>query len=952
MRFHAAACLAVLVGSILTLSGCSPASSNSSLTTTHDALEAAPDLDAAPLSWMSLGTLLPEGYAAPRVGGSVSLDGDTAVVGAPGDGDDATWTDQGAVYVFARSGASWALAQKITASDGAAGDGFGSAVALSGDALLVGAPLHDEGASDTGSVYQFVRSAGVFGDESKLPQSGRAAGRRFGSSLALAGDWAVVGVPLDDEAGLDAGAAQVFSRTGATFAEVQKLVAPDGEAGDAFGDAVSIVSDKVLIGAPLDDALAAYGGAAWAFSRSGSTFGAPQKLLPDNPTPARFGKFVALSSDSALVGTAPFTPSGAAYFFAMSGGTWSQTSTVSGDVRGVALSADTALVALAPGSVAPFSRNGSTWTAGTRVSISSLVTMAVSVSNGSFVVGFPDQRYPGDKSGGALVYTNTGGTWAKQADLVAGHGAGLDAFGSAVALAGDTAFVGAPGDGPWRGPFPPVDYGPRGSVFVYERAGASFVKRQELAPSEALAVHFGTSLAASGDTLIVGSAGMYPIIGWDGTWYDRPHGFADVFVRSNDGWVLQQTLVGSGAPSDGFGMRVALSGDTALVSAQDDLAHPAVYVFVRTGASWARQAVLLDDASDHVSFGNDLAISGNTAFVGASNEDTSVSESSGAVHVFVRTGQTWSRTQKLVPRGLGPLDAFGAGVALAGDHALVGSYSTSSSNGGGALYAYRRENGVWVEKQKVVAGENVFASPIALSGNTALATSRQAVRCYRRDDAGWTEGELVAPFTQTFGSGWSLALEETATVALVGGSAVARGGNLGAAAPFALQNGSSGSGGGAGTAGTGGAGTAGTGGVAGTAGTGLGGGAGNGGAGLAGNGGGGLAGTGTSGAAGDTGAGGSAGAGDTGGEAGAAGQNTGGQGGDDDSDGGTGGTSPGGAPGTGGSGDETTGDAGETPSDAGCGCRVLGTNAPHDAVWFIAVVLAVAAAARRKARGR
>ena len=190
-----------------------------------------------------------DGAADDAFGWSVSLAGDRALVGAPG--DDST---RGAAYVFGRSGSAWTEDQKLVANDGAAFDSFGNAVSLAGDRALVGAYWNDD---FRGAAYVFVRSASSWTAEQKLVASDGAASR-LGNAVSLAGDRALIGAFADEDG---RGAAYVFSRTGAWTTE-QKLVASDTQA-DLFAWSVSLAADRALVGAMYNDQLR---GAAYVFS--------------------------------------------------------------------------------------------------------------------------------------------------------------------------------------------------------------------------------------------------------------------------------------------------------------------------------------------------------------------------------------------------------------------------------------------------------------------------------------------------------------------------------------------------------------------------------------------------------------------------------------------------------------------------------------------------------------
>ncbi|MFC1971660.1 PKD domain-containing protein, partial [Chloroflexota bacterium] len=115
--------------------------------------------------------------------------------------DDDNGADSGSVYVFVRSGSSWTQQAKLTASDNAAGDQFGQSVAVSGDSAVVGAFYDDDNGADSGSVYVFVRSGSSWTQQAKLTASDGAAEYRFGRSVAISGDTAVVGAFFHDETG-------------------------------------------------------------------------------------------------------------------------------------------------------------------------------------------------------------------------------------------------------------------------------------------------------------------------------------------------------------------------------------------------------------------------------------------------------------------------------------------------------------------------------------------------------------------------------------------------------------------------------------------------------------------------------------------------------------------------------------------------------------------------------
>ncbi|XYH97831.1 hypothetical protein ACMHYB_60445 [Sorangium sp. So ce1128] len=399
-----------------------------------DAAGAVYPVEIDPLIWAQQAKLTASDGAAEDLFGSsvaVSGDGSTAVVGAPGDNVGSN-PGQGSAYVFVRSGTTWTEQAKLTASDGAASDLFGSSVAVSGDGstAVVGASLDDVGGNpNQGSAYVFVRSGTTWTEQAKLTASDGAAEDLFGSSVAVSGDGstAVVGARLDDVGGNEnQGSAYVFVRSGTTWTEQAKLTASDGAAGDRLGVSVAVSGDgsTAVVGAFLDD-----------------------------------------------VGGNPLQ--GSAYVFVRSGTTW------------------TGQAKLTASDGAAFDQLG--------------VSVAVSGDGSTAVVGAPGDDVAGNENqGSAYVFVRSGTTWTEQAKLTASDGAAFDNSGRSVAVSGDgsTAVVGAPGDEVAGNPN-------QGSAYVFVRSGTTWTEQAKLTASDGAAGDdFGVSVAVSGDgsTAVVGAS--------------------------------------------------------------------------------------------------------------------------------------------------------------------------------------------------------------------------------------------------------------------------------------------------------------------------------------------------------------------------------------------------------------------------------------------------------------
>ena len=183
-----------------------------------------------------------DGVADDYFGGAVSIssDGSTVLIGADGNS-----SHKGAAYIFTRSGMTWIQQAKLVASDGATGDDFGTSVSISldGSTTIVGAQSNS---SYTGAAYVFTRSGSTWTQQEKLTASDGAAGDFFGWSVSLSSDGSTVLIGADGNSS-HRGAAYIFTRSGVTWIQQAKLVASDAAGNDYFGQSVSISSDGNVI---------------------------------------------------------------------------------------------------------------------------------------------------------------------------------------------------------------------------------------------------------------------------------------------------------------------------------------------------------------------------------------------------------------------------------------------------------------------------------------------------------------------------------------------------------------------------------------------------------------------------------------------------------------------------------------------------------------------------------
>lgn len=251
-------------------------------------------------------------------GSSVSLENNLAIIGAKL--DDENGENSGAAYISEFDSLNWSPLQKMTPIDAREGDNFGQSISLSGFRVLIGAPLDDENGIDAGAAYVFQVGNGVPGQLDKLISSSFSTGDRFGTSVSLDGNQALIGANGDDDNGTDAGSAYLFNYdtfNNAWF-EVDKLYAVGAAAGDLFGTSVSLSGNRALISAIFDDDNGNNSGSAYLFDLNGLTqidkFNANDAASTDF-----FGISVSLSGDRYLIGASLHddngSNSGAAYIF-------------------------------------------------------------------------------------------------------------------------------------------------------------------------------------------------------------------------------------------------------------------------------------------------------------------------------------------------------------------------------------------------------------------------------------------------------------------------------------------------------------------------------------------------------------------------------------------------------------------------------------------------------------
>lgn len=421
--------------------------------------------------------------AGDNFGHAVTIDGNTAIIGAPSEASNATGVngDQGnndfalagAAYVFVSTLTGWEQQAYLKASNTGAGDRFGISVSLSGDTAVIGAqgeagpstgvngPESSDAASKAGAAYIFVRSGITWSQQAYIKASNTGVEDAFGHAVDISGDLVVVGALREaspamgvdgDQApntAIGAGAAYVFGRTGTTWAQQAYLKASNANGADFFGVSVSVSGDTIVVGARSEDSGAPGGngnpmiptngsGAAYVFKQTGTTWVEEALLKASYPESGdQFGSGVSISGNTLIVGARQersgatgvngdesdnsVDSAGAAYIFIRSGSNWSQ---------------EAYLKASDPGISDRF---------GWRVSLHgdrAIVGCPFESSDASGIHGDPfnDNSL---NSGAAHLFRRFGTTWIPEAYLKASNSGPSDQFGFGVAIGSDAAIVGA-----------------------------------------------------------------------------------------------------------------------------------------------------------------------------------------------------------------------------------------------------------------------------------------------------------------------------------------------------------------------------------------------------------------------------------------------------------------------------------------------------------------------------
>jgi hypothetical protein len=762
-----------------------------------------------------------DGAGYDEFGTALAADADTAVIGAPGNyaGDTG-----GAAYIFERQpGDSWLQVAMVTATDGATFNGFGAAVAVDGDTVLVGAELDDTLGANAGAVYVFRKDAGgAWLPDSKLLATGGGTDDRFGAALAVSGDTVVISAHQHDAAASDAGAVYVFDRdAGGNWVQQARLEAAGAGKNANFGKRVSLYGDTLAASAAWDFNGGAYTGAVYVFNRdfSGNWSQQARLLPPQQSARQGFGADVSVYADSILVGSEEDASrgyyAGAAHVYVRDAyGNWSEQARLQagdgglGDFFGnaVSLSGDTALIGAFgdnnnggnSGSVYVFQRDaGGLWTQQAKLLSRTgkpgdyLGRDSLAVSGNTLLLGAAGNDDNGMDAGLALLYTLPSAVVDSDNDGIADWGDTCPSLAAASQLDTDADTMGDACDADDDNDAIPdvldaFDTNPNESVDTDGDGTGDVSDRDDDGDGLPDSYEIDNALNAldAADALLDSDGDGYSNLDemYAGT------GPRDLQEHPGILSVLPyKVYAGDGVANDMFGTTVAVDGDLAVVGSwMDSHARGAragsAYIYERdAGGRWNRLARLFAaDGASHDNFGRSVAVSGETIIVGA-NHASGDDPYTGAAYVFVRSsGGDWQQQARLVADDGAWGDYFGWSVAVSGDRAVVGAHQQDgAATDAGAAYVFERDTaGNWSQVARLTASDagatDYFGSMVAVSGDVTV------VGAYLHDTAA-TDAGAAWVFERDSGGNWNQVARLTAVDAGAAdyfGSAVAVSGDV------------------------------------------------------------------------------------------------------------------------------------------------------------------------------
>ncbi len=673
--------------------------------------------------------LLGEGASGQLFGSAIALDGNTLAVGAFG-GWNELGQPTGAVYIFSRVGNEWVRQTKLLAPDASIYDAFGAELALEGDTLVVGAPNYSRAPLFyQGAAYVFVRDAGGWHYQQTLLESAPQRDGHFGAAIALKQDTLAISSNFRELGNVpDAGAVYLFGRSGNQWQFRQEITAPVPVQNGQFGSSLLLLDNDLFVGASGEGIQA---GAAYVFARENKGWVPRQRLVPQvSGTLDLFGTDIAGNANRVLISSPAHLGGGSE-----------------------------------PGKVIEWRRVAGQWVQGQTL-IGNIVPdlknfgRCLDYRDGRWLVGSVLMIPPPSMVGIELFeYEDVAGTLTGTRQIsfpfADDNGYGLRSLTSSA----DQVLLGLPSSFA----FPHVS---AGEVRIYNEVPQGADAQLTLNNgSTATGENFGAAIAVNSEWLLVGTP------------YERRQSAAAGTVFAYPREALDQgpplTLsANDAAPRDYFGSALAWSNGTFLIGAPGNAG--AVYHFVLVGFDWTQTAKWpAPPSAERSSFGRVIAADANRVVVSAENEIIPAGTGSGVAYVYERNASGWQAPVRLQVSDAATESGIGKAVAIDQDTIVLGAVPViieepfgAPGLGEGAAYVFIKTVQGWSEQAKLLRPPSAvaighFGAAVAVLGDTLFvgAPRVQQVHIFQRQGDTWSWVEMLsAPPGTTDGFGSKLSV--------------------------------------------------------------------------------------------------------------------------------------------------------------------------------------------------
>ena len=656
------------------------------------------------LVWTEQQRLAPtRSVARERLGFAVAVDGSTAM---------ASTLDYRTVYIYKFADGGWQRQGAIIKPDLTVDDCFGTRIAVSGDTAVIGAGCNSGSSERTGAAYVYVNKGTRWELLQKLVPADADDSDAFGSAVDINGDTIILSAE---------NAAYIYTRDTGGWRQEDKLYLSDPNPLDKFGTGVAVSGDITVVGAPWDGEIAEQAGAAYIFKRNNSKWDQVQKLtVSDGGVRHGFGRSVAVAGNTILVGASgadgdgvPAT--GAVYAFELEVDKWVPTDKlladdgIPGAIFGntVVLDGDNALINTGPhNDVYIFSKQISRWTQVAHFSQPSDIQSfgwSIGLSGDLGMVGLLMHHDTAYMSGSVFGLQYADGAW--QMEIVR-HTESAIGGGEDAGRSMDL-------DGDT------LVVGGNGYAWVYEKFAGLWRRTQTLFPHlPQSGDRFGDSVAVMGDTIMVGNPRRTDSV-------DNA-GEVVVFHKLDDHWDLQQVINEPTLQQYGyFGQSLAFYDDSTVLIGRPcmdsltSLPPGRVYVFKKgaTG-SWNADAEISSETAESMDqFGITLASDGARVIIGGAD----------AAFIAAQNSGDWDVRQSLTPdEGVIAESGYGYDVAVSGDRALVGApyWRDGEALNEGNVYVFERQADAWTHTQSLhpdtLVALDMFGYGLDLISNRAI----------------------------------------------------------------------------------------------------------------------------------------------------------------------------------------------------------------------------------------